>query len=308
MQIRWVGVDGTGIMNPFTQIDYDEPVFRPPSEASSFILQVSLGCSHNKCAFCEMYQSKRFRARSLDEIVEDISAVYGTGLEPAKVFLADGDAMALSANRLEEICHAIMKCSSKRPRISAYATPQNILKKSEDELNRIRSAGISLLYYGVESGNDGILTKVSKGATADEVKAGILKGKKAGFDLSVTWILGLGGTRYSKEHIRDTARLLSEASPKYISALTLMLPMGPDRFKGAYPEWETMSAVRSLGELKEFAQQYDGDEAIFRSNHASNYLPIRGNIPRDKESIIQLLDEALANPDEFIRPEWSRGL
>lgn len=287
---------------------YDEPVFRPPSEADSLILQVTIGCSHNKCVFCEMYGSKTFRTRSLDDIEKDIVEAKKIWKKPQKIFLADGDSFVLSPSKLIDLCDLVYKHFPYKPRISAYASPQNILVKTEKDLKKTREAGISLLYYGLESGNDFILKKISKDANSLEMQESLLAAKYAGFDLSVTWILGLGGKKYSNEHVNDTAKLLGIVAPKYTSALTLMLPLGIERIKKEFSDWEEITAVDSLMELKLFIELYNGETTIFRSNHASNYLPIKGNLPEDKKEILELIGMAIDNPDDSIRPEWARGL
>lgn len=289
-------------------LNYNEPLYRPPSEANSLILQVTIGCSHNKCLFCEMYKTKKFKTRPVEDIEQDIKTAAKIWPDPEKIFLADGDSLVLPAAKLKKICEAIYNYFPHKPRISAYASPQNILVKSTNDLKTIRTAGISLLYYGVESGNDTILKKISKGATALKIKEGLSKAHLAGFDMSATWILGLGGKKYSKDHARDTARILSTAGPKYTSALTLIFTDTSDHFRLKFPEWIELSAVETLEELKSFVELYDGKPTIFRSNHASNYLSIKGTLPADKDRIVKLLQQAIDNPLQAIRPEWSRGL
>jgi len=289
-------------------LHYDEPLYRPPSEAESIIIQVTIGCSNNQCAFCEMYTAKKFRVRSAEEISKDIEAAARLWHDPQKIFLADGDALVLPAKKLLNICELLHKHFSHKPRISTYATPNNLLVKSPKDLKDIQSAGISLLYIGVESGSDLVLDRVHKGATAKEIETAIIKAREAEFETSVTWILGLGGKKYSHEHTRETAKVISRCGPTYTSALTLMLPNGEDRIKKHFPEWEVISPVETLQELKIFAQNYNGSPTIFRSNHASNYLPIKATLPNDRDKLITLLDKAMKNPEEFLRPEWSRGL
>ena len=289
-------------------INYDEPVFRPPSEAGSLIIQATIGCSNNRCTFCEMYTTKLFRTRSIEDISADLKTAAQIWPNPAKIFLADGDALVLSTKRLVEICGVISQTFRNKPRISAYASPQNLAAKTLEELKAIREAGISLIYYGVESGCDEVLKRVRKGATAEELGSGLIKASKTGLDTSVTWILGLGGKRFSHDHALDTATLLSKCGPTYTSALTLMLPCGEGRLKKDFPEWEEISPVESLMELKLFAQNYKGPTTIFRSNHASNYLPLKANLPNDKDALIAIIDEAIQNPEETLKPEWLRAL
>lgn len=288
--------------------DYDEPLFRPPSEAEALILQVTIGCSNNTCTFCEMYATKRFRTRPIEEIVRDIEAARCLWPHPKKIFLADGDAMALSASRLVEVCALLRVAFGGGPRISAYAAPGNILAKTDEDLGAIRAAGLALAYVGVESGSDAVLARVQKGATAAEIEASIVRLNRAGIATSVTWILGLGGRCLSEEHARETAALLSRCAPTYVSALTLMLPCGPERLLRHFPEWEPIDPRETLLELRQFAEAYSGPPTIFRSNHASNYLPLKAVLPEEKGRLIAVIDEAMAHPEEALRPEWMRGL
>lgn len=290
------------------ELEYNEPVYRPPSEADSLILQVTFGCSNNRCAFCDMYSSKKFRVRPVEDVKKDIHAAAKIWPDPEKIFLADGDALVLTAAKLLEICDLLHANFRGKPRLSLYATPQNLVSKSPEDLAAIRRAGISLVYVGVESGSDLILEKVRKGASSKEIETALGKAADAGFETSITWILGLGGKKYSKEHARDTAFLLSKCRSKYISALTLMLPCGDARLKENFPEWEPIDPIESLEELKIFTETYAGPRAIFRSNHASNYLPIKANLPDDKAKLISLIDEAIKHPDEYLKAEWLRGL
>lgn len=292
----------------FIELDYDEPLFRPPSEAYSFILQATIGCSHNGCTFCEMYKTKKFRTRSLEEIEADIKKMSSVNKSLEKVFIADGDPFVLSADKLARVCELINKYFDGRPRISTYASPQNILAKTDAELKKVRDAGISLLYYGLESGSDLVLKKVNKGASAKEQEQAIKRAGRAGFDISLTWILGLGGRKYSKEHATATARLLNNAPAQYVSALTLMLPAGDSRIKKTFPEWEELTPIEALQELKVFVEEYKVNDTIFRSNHASNYLSIKGRLPQDGVKILKAIDKAIASPEDFIRPDWARGL
>lgn len=289
-------------------LKYEEPLYRPPSEADSLIFQITIGCSHNKCLFCEMYRSKRFRTRSIEEIERDVQDAVKYWPTPERIFLADGDPFVLSTPKLLAVVELLKAYFPSQPRISTYASPQNILSKSPDELRSIRERGISLLYFGMESGNDDVLTKVNKGATAKEMEDALKLAIDAGFDVSVTWILGLGGKKYSEQHAKDTARLLSATGARFASALTLIFLGSSAGYKKAFPEWEEISAIDSMKELKWFIENYTGPEVIFRSNHASNYLPIKGDLPKDKDKLLELLDRAIEDPQMNIRPEWSRGL
>lgn len=290
--------------------NYDEPLFRPPSEAESLIFQVTLGCSWNECTFCEMYTSKKFRSRPWEEIETEIRAAALTFPNVEKIFLADGDALALSNKRLLPILNLLTEKFPRLKRITSYALPKNLLVKSVEELKALREAGLTMIYYGVESGDPVLLQKVKKGATREEMIEGMTKAHEAGLVISTTNLLGLGGRKYSEQHALNTADLLSKVGPKYISFLTVMFPLGTQRFLEAFGgDYEEMNQRDLFGELKRVVENLQVNDVEFRSNHASNYLPIKAHLPEDRDEILQLIDTVIQNPkSSLIRPEFLRGL
>lgn len=292
-------------------IHYVDPIYRPPSEARSLILQATLGCSHNKCAFCVSYQSKRFRARPEQELFAEIdfAAEELPGLR--RVFLADGDALALSTRRMQRILERLYRKIPSLRRVTAYASPQNLARKSVDDLRRLRDAGLQMIYLGVESGDDEVLERVRKGVTSDEMIELCLKPQRAGIDLSITVILGLGGPRLSLRHAAGTARVLDRIAPRYASALTLMLEPRDPPFEEVFgdPEWRPLEPIEILSECREMIDRISADGINFHANHASNYLPLAGDLQRDKVRLLESIDQVLADPDAArLRPEWLRAL
>ncbi|RLG32073.1 radical SAM protein [Methanosarcinales archaeon] len=291
---------------------YVEPIFRPPSEARSLLLQASIGCSNNSCRFCGSYKRKPFSIRPLSEIEEDIrSAVslYGRGVR--RVFLLDGNALCIPTQELVSILNMLYGTFPSLERVSAYACTQDILQKSFEELRRIRDAGLTLLYLGVESGDDLVLDMMNKGVTADETRKAALKAIDAGFTLSVTVILGLGGRARSREHAEATGKILSDISPHYIGALTLMVPKDApivnDIRSGRF---ELLSPIEILHEMRLMVEKIEirGRKCIFRSNHASNYLPVGGILPDEKDEILMMIDTAIRRGESSLKPEFLRGL
>ena len=289
---------------------YEEPVFRPPSEGLSLIFQVTIGCSWNKCTFCEMYTSKQFRPRPAEAVEKEIreAAKSFSGVE--KVFLADGDALVLSNKRLLPILELLYNSFPHLRQVTSYAMPANLLNKSIEDLRELREAGLNMVYYGVESGDPIVLAKIQKGATPEEILAGMDKAHEAGFIVSTTNLLGVGGRKYTEQHARHTADLLSRANPRYISFLTVMCPLGEDRFRHAFgDDYEELNKVEILQELHVIVENLSVRNSVFRSNHASNYLPLRGDLPGDKEKLLAMIDAAIRNPElPNIRPEFMRGL
>ncbi len=289
-------------------IFYDEPLYRPPSEAGSLIFQVTLGCSHNRCTFCEMYKSKSFRVRPFEEIAAEIDAAAEWG-SVKRVFLADGDALAADTDFLLKVLERLNSRIPGIRRISSYAGPSNLLKKQPAELEALRSAGLSLIYYGIESGSDLILKKISKGALYANHKEAMLKADAAGMEISATLVTGLGGREWWREHIEQSARLVSEAPPAFLSTLSLMMsPAAFSRYIAAFDEFTPRDDSGMLEEEKLLIQLIDPPKnIIFRSNHASNALALRGTLPGDKNKICDKIETAL-NGELGIRPAWMRGL
>ena len=288
---------------------YVEPVFRPPSEASSLLLQATIGCSWNSCSFCAMYSGKRYQVRPLAETLEDIAAARRVlGNQVRKIFVMDGDALAMNMGHWEPILESLNTAFPRIRRISCYATARNLLAKSPPELERLRGLGLKLLYIGPESGDDATLERIGKGMTAaDHIEAATLA-RTAGLKQSLMFLLGVGGTTRSAEHATASARLATAMDPDYLSVLTLMLVPGTPLHTLASSGCFELPGIRALmKELRIIVAETSPTHTIFHSNHASNYLPISGRLPRDRESILQEIDAAIAG-DLPIRAEWSRGL
>ncbi len=289
-------------------IDYDEPVFRPPSEGNSLILQVTLGCSWNKCAFCEMYSTKKFKIRSEEEVFNEIETVASENNDIRRIFLADGDSMVLSSNKLIRILNKLNEAFPKVQRISAYALPKNINNKSVEELKEIKDAGLKLIYVGVETGDDELLKIINKGETYNSTIDGMLKAKQAGIRSSVMILTGLGGEKYSKQHAINSAEILNKIQPEFASCLVLSFPFGVKHYKKKFPdEFIELNTEGLLKELRMFIEHTELDSTVFRSDHASNYLVLKGGLSRDKEKFLKQIDYAIENP-RSLRKEWMRGL
>jgi len=288
---------------------YLEPVYRPPSEAASLIFQATEGCSHNNCLFCYMYRGKHFRVKPWEHLKEEIDEAASLVPHVRRVFLADGDAFVLPTRSLERILEHLYRSFPHLQRVTAYATPDNLLKKPVEEMKLLNDKGLKILYYGVETGDPELLLKIRKGATAEEMVEGCRRASEAGLKLSITVILGIGGKKLSMQHARNTARLLNRIQPRYLSALTLMLGSYEQEYKAAMGSgFEFTSPIDDVVELRELVAGLETDRCIFRSNHASNYLALAGTLVGDKERLLAEIDAALKNPDVCLRDEWMRGL
>ena len=288
---------------------YEGTVYRPPSEADSYLLQATIGCSWNHCTYCATYQDKQYRVRSLEETLEDI-AVAGDafGDRVRKVFVMDGDALAMDLDLWEPILQALSAAFPNLHRVSCYATALNLLAKTQQELERLRDLGLKLLYIGPESGDDITLKRIAKGATAADHLEAAAKARQAGIKQSLIFLLGAGGAERSVEHATASARLATAMDPEFLSTLTLMLiPSTPICRLAESGRFQMPSVAGLLRELRIIVAEANPTDAIFRSNHASNYLPIGGRLPRDREAILQQIDAALSGDVPF-RAEWSRGL
>ncbi|SFG45860.1 Fe-S oxidoreductase [Desulfotomaculum arcticum] len=288
----------------------EPPVFRPPSEAFSLILQLSLGCRHNACTFCGMYRDKKFRIKSWEEIKNDIDTCVEQLKDINRIFLADGDALAAPTELIQDTASYLSGMFPGLDRISMYAGPKDILGKSFDELKEIRSSGIKLLYLGVESGSDQILNAVCKGVTSQQMIEAGRKALQAGFELSVTVINGLGGTELWQEHACETGKVLTNIDPTYIGALTLMVVPNTPLYKKVQQGTFVIPDSRGiLKELQLLIENINATNSVFRTNHASNYLPLRGVLNRDKATILRILDKAITEPEKIpLRPDYIRGL
>jgi radical SAM superfamily enzyme YgiQ (UPF0313 family) len=291
-------------------IRYEEPLFRPPSEADSLILQATLGCSYNECAFCGMYRRKPFRVRPIEELREEIGrAREGLGTV-RKVFLADGDALVARASFLHEILSELREAFPGLRRVSVYASPQSIRVRTVEEMAALREAGLSLYYLGIESGHDEVLRRLHKGVDAEEMIACGRKVARAGVRLSTMILLGAGGRDLSLEHARESARVVSAIGPRYVSTLVITpVPEAPLWEQEREGEFDRLSPGELAAELREFVAGLELSGAVFRSNHASNYLALAGTLPKDKRRLLEALDAVLADPARApFRPERSRGL
>jgi radical SAM superfamily enzyme YgiQ (UPF0313 family) len=294
----------------YLPIDYNEPLFRPPSEAESLILQITFGCTWNKCVFCEMYTSKKFSIKKEEDILSEIKAMAHIQPEIRKIFLADGNPMSLPSDRIITVLNTINKEFPKIRRVSTYANPRDILSKTSEELSELQNAGLKLIYVGIETGDDELLKMVNKGETSSSITEGLLKAKEAGIKLSVMILNGLGGLKYSEQHAIDSAKILNQIQPEYASVLVLSFPFGLDhytkRFKGVY---QAMNITELLREMEVFIANTDLQSTIFRSNHASNYLVLSGVLPKSKNQFLEQIRDAIRNPDTAnLREEWQRGL
>ncbi len=294
------------------QLPYIEPVFRPPSEARSLILQVTNGCSWNKCTFCEMYTQpqKRFRPKPQAEIEEELAAVAQSGIPVRRVFLADGDAMTLSFRRLKLILQAINRHLPGLQRVSSYCLPRNLKNKSVAELAELNAMGLSLFYVGCESGDDLVLERVNKGENYGSSLEALEKIKAAGAASSVMILNGMGGRRYSEQHAVNSARLMNEAQPEYLSTLVVSFPQGVDRYQqGFRGEFEPLDQHGLFQEMYWLLDKLELESTIFRSDHASNYLVLKGTLNKDRPRLLEIVRTALERPGAVpLRPEWLRGL
>ncbi len=285
------------------------PLYRPPSEGPNLIIQATLGCSYNRCTFCSMYRSKTFLVRPMDQILAEIERAAKLQPDVRRVFLADGDALVLPNDHLIAILDHLKKHLSRLTRVSSYALPNNLKKKTVEELTELKEHGLTLIYYGLESGSKIILKKIRKGATPDAIVEGLKKAHAAGIKVSATVILGLGGKNYWREHIDETAKLINRLELDYLSTLQLGLePVVEKEFHDAFGgdfEWQN-----DQGMLHEQARLIalinPKRPVIFRSNHASNSLPLKGNLPNDRDYLLEKLQLA-ENGEILLVPEILRG-
>jgi radical SAM superfamily enzyme YgiQ (UPF0313 family) len=288
---------------------YEGKIYRPPSEADSYILQATIGCSWNACVYCDMYRDKQFRVRSLDEALDDIALARAQlGADVRKVFVADGDALILPVAHWRPILAALAAAFPRLARVSCYATAGNVLDKTDDELRALRAAGLRRFYIGPESGDDVTLKRIAKGATFADHQAAAEKAHRAGIELSVIVMLGVAGVERSDEHARRTAELVTAMDPAYLAALTTTVVPGTPLAKLARTDRFTLPSISSMfGELRTIVGEARPTRAVFRTNHASNYLPLAGKLPDDRDAIVAAIDAALAGQLP-LRPESHRGL
>jgi len=289
---------------------YEGDIIRPPSEATSLLLQVTVGCSHNTCTFCPSFKDKRFRIKSLEEIVEDLEYASRRIREVDRLFLCDGDALIIPQKRLLDILEAIHKHLPGVRRIGTYGNAKSILRKSLEELRELRQRGLSIVYLGIETGNAELLQKIRKGATYEQIVEAGRRVKEAGITLSATVLLGIGGVEKSMEHARDTARILTDVDPDFAGVLTVMIvpgtPLDEERKNGTFVLPGAFELLKELGGIVSGSRF---SNCFFTANHASNYLPIRARMPRDREKIVRLIEDVVRSSDaSMLRPEFMRGL
>ena len=288
---------------------YEGIIIRPPSEAESLILQITVGCSHNRCTFCPTYKAKRFRIKTVEEIKEDIDEAAQCGWAIERVFLADGDALIVPQPRLMEIMAYLKEKLPRLRRVGIYANAKGILKKTQDELRELKEAGLGIIYLGVESGDQVVLERVKKGTTYEKLLQAGRMVKEAGIKLSVTVLLGIGGRERSREHAVATGRILTEMDPNYVGALSVMIVPGTSLYEEqAQGRFVLPGPFEMIEELRTMIAQTDM-HGLFFSNHASNYLALKVRMPKDKGDALRLIDEVLAKRDPpLLRPEYFRAL
>ena len=298
----------TTLISTMIELGYDYPLYRPPSEANSLIFQVTLGCSFNKCSFCNMYRTKEYSEKSWEEIKSEIDIVSKSFPQTERIFLADGDAINLRTEKLVQILDYIKEKFQNLERISCYAMPKNLLQKSPDELALLNNKGLDMVYIGIETGNDILLKKITKGATSKSIIDACNRAKKSGFIISCMIILGIGGKKYSMDHIKETARVVSAVSPNFLAALTLIIEDGVyDEFMKKFSEpFETLDDTLILNELEMLLNDINPiTPIVFRANHASNVYSIGGNLPEDKEKMLELVRSLKEHP-ELLKPKVLR--
>ncbi|HAR95572.1 MAG TPA: radical SAM protein [Deltaproteobacteria bacterium] len=289
---------------------YEGAIYRPPSEAYSLILQATVGCSHNKCSFCGSFKDKKFRVKSFEEIREDVEEAKQYARYVKRVFLADGDALIIPQKRLLPIVELIRESFPKLERIGVYGNVKSILKKSVEDLKRLRKLGVGILYLGIESGDQVTLDRICKGTTLDKTVQAAARVKEAGITLSVTVLLGVGGIERSGIHAEETGRFLSRIDPDYIGALSIIVVPGTrladEVEKGLF---EVPDPYMLLEELAIMIENTDVTHAFFAANHASNYLPVKVWLPEEKERAVQAIRQVLSRRDpDLLRPEFLRAL
>ena len=289
---------------------YEGAIYRPPSEADSLILQVTIGCSHNKCTFCGSFKDKKFRLRTLEEVREDVEEAKAYARYIRKVFIADGDALVIPQKRLIPIIELIRDAFPKLERIGIYGNTKSILKKSVEELKALKELGVRIIYLGIESGDQVVLDRVYKGTTLEKTTEAARRVKEAGIILSVTVLLGLGGVERSTIHAEETGKFLSKIDPDYVGALSVIIVPGtPLAFEVKRGTFEVPNPYMLLEELAIMIKHTNVTHTFFASNHASNYLPVKAWLPEEKEKILKSIQYVLNRKDpSLLRPEFMRAL
>jgi len=289
---------------------YEGAIYRPPSEADSLILQVTIGCSHNKCTFCGSFKDKKFRLRTLEEVREDVEEAKAYARYIRKVFIADGDALVIPQKRLIPIIELIRDAFPKLERIGIYGNTKSILKKSVEELKALKELGVRIIYLGIESGDQVVLDRVYKGTTLEKTTEAARRVKEAGIILSVTVLLGLGGVERSTIHAEETGKFLSKIDPDYVGALSVIIVPGtPLAFEVKRGTFEVPNPYMLLEELAIMIKHTNVTHTFFASNHASNYLPVKAWLPEEKGKILKSIQYVLNRKDpSLLRPEFMRAL
>lgn len=288
---------------------YEGVVYRPPSEAGSLIIQLTIGCARNTCTFCAMFKDKKFRIRHLDEVEEDLvmARKYYNRVAVKRIFLADGDALIVKTKDLLYILAKIKEIFPEVERISAYGTPADVIMKSHEELAMLKAAGLDMIYMGAESGDDTVLKDVKKGVTSAEIIEAGVKLKKAKMVVSITLISGLGGKKRVKEHAVNSAKVISAIKPEYVGFLTLMVEPGTELYEQHRAgEFELLGPYEILQEMRLFIENVDAEGTVFRSNHASNYISLKGTFNRDNALMLRQIEQA--EKDGVFKPEMFRGI
>jgi radical SAM superfamily enzyme YgiQ (UPF0313 family) len=287
---------------------YEGNIIRPPSEANSILLQVTVGCSRNKCTFCGAYSGERFRIKPESIIMEDIDFAAQYSRRQRRLFLCDGDALIMPQTRLLKILQAIRQRLPWVTRVGAYANAKSLDMKTPEELETLKTHGLGIVYMGLETGDDVTLKKINKGVRSRQMIAMGCKAKDAGLKLSITVLLGIAGRRRSQIHATETGRVLSAIDPNYVGALSLMLIPGTPLFADYQSaEFSLIEPDEMLAELRTMFAATNLSRGLFHANHASNYLPIKARLPRDKETTLDLIDQALAGKIA-LKPEYLRAL
>lgn len=274
---------------------YEGNIFRPPSEAYSLLIQVTVGCSHNRCTFCSMYKDKSFHLRKIEEVLEDLEMARKTYRRVEKIFLCDGDAMCLKNSKLLTVLNKINELFPECKRVGIYGSAKDILRKTDEELVELKEAGIGILYLGAESGSEKVLKDIQKGVTGEQLIEAVNRCENAGIKCSVTFISGMAGKKGWEEHAVETGKMISKMNASYVSLLTLMLdPSAPIYEQIKNGEFELLSPEEVVAETYLLLENANPKRTcVFRSNHASNYISLRGDLPKDKDKMLMQLKKAM---------------
>ena len=276
---------------------YEGSIYRPPSEAYSLLVQVTIGCSHNTCTFCGMFKDKQFRVRNVEEVIEDLQAARMMYRKVGRIFLCDGDALCLSNNKLRVILEKISELFPECERVGVYGSAKDVLRKTDEELRELAELGIGIIYLGAESGSEKVLKDINKGVTAEELVEAVNRAENCGLKTSVTFISGMAGRAGWQEHAIETGKIISRMNASYVSLLTLMLEPGTPLYRDIQEgKFEVLTGEEVVAETYLMLKHMNPTKAcVFRSNHASNYISLRGNLPQDKERMLKQLERAMEN-------------